>query len=42
MIILLYTSDVMVERKKKLKTCTGTTVQKLSVVLTVNLSNVNA
>ena len=30
------------ERRKKLTTCTGTTVQKLSVVLTVNLSNINA
>ena len=35
MIILLYTSNVM-EEGKKLNTCTGTTVQNLSVVLTVN------
>ena len=39
MIILLYTSMLWIT-EKKLETCTGSTVQKISVVLTANLSNI--
>ena len=44
MIILLYTCDIEELYWKKLKTCTGSTgtVQKLSVVLTAYLNNINA